>query len=178
MVIITLAFGAFIQWLLPSSLDRGWTYFVFGHSSNVTLTPITTLSPGIVDFKVALVLLIFLFLFMIIMPFVVHLEERFFRYHILSNKEILLSATLFGATHIIIGISLIWCIAIILPGLFFGYRYRSKYVELSSANYRAGDPHKAALVYSAQYHTAFNTIVLSLLVLMMTAGTLVTGHQF
>ncbi len=143
--------------------DRGWTSLLFdGWSGNMLFAPFreAMASPhlliragGFVFFAAVVYLL----------PFIVAVEEDFFRKGHVRWPAIVRQSVKFGLVHCLVGIPIASGVALILPGLYFGWVYKRTYektlretpVEVD------GYPESEAVMASITAHTLYDVVALA-----------------
>lgn len=148
--------------------DRGWISLAFGGSSqNMLLLPFreAVASPHLLIRASGFV---FFALIVYLIPFIAGIEESFFRKGYVRWPEIIRQSIKFGLVHCLAGVPLASGIALILPGLYFGWVYRRTYlqafrevgyeVDLAEA---VNDAEVEAVMASTTMHTLYDVVVLA-----------------
>ena len=111
-------------------LNWGWLNMVNGgNGGNVLITPVleTTMILGNIGI---IILVIFLFALFLLFPSAALLEEKEYREKDHEWKRIIPKSIKFGLSHLIMGIPITLAISLIIPGLFFAYKYKTAYKKL------------------------------------------------
>lgn len=140
-------------------LSFGWANVVLGKDVNIAVLPISnmTQSPQMTAWIWGTV---FYVLFLVVLPHVSRLEEDLFRKGKNNWTAIGKWSVLFGLVHCLMGIPLGAGIALVLPGLFFGMKYKQAFDRFRHAMTQDEAEEKAMQV-STVYHTLYNVIVVS-----------------
>ena len=141
------------------ALTYGWMSLFSEHAGNALLQPIIDGSRS-GSFPIRLCVPLFFSFLIPAIPFLAKKEEEIFR----KGKDewcgIIWSSVIFGLSHCIMGIPLGAGFALIIPGLFFGYKYKRAFDNSTSlTKSRAEDE---AVMESTVYHTMHNTIALGI----------------
>lgn len=148
-----------LAWAFPI-LSQGWASLI-GHQGNIILIPLTSgLEPGAMPVEGAPrgilspppTLISGGILLLLAIPFIAEYEERFFRKGREAWPQLIGQAVIFGPLHIIAGIPVAAGLALILPGLWYGYRYRVAIVD-------RGQDVEGAILEATREHAALNTVV-------------------
>jgi hypothetical protein len=152
--LIFLSYKALV--FLSPVFGYGWLDFFSKTGGNILISPILTAFNSDI-FIVRCVPALFLFAFLLSLPFMARLEENIFRrgYHMWG--KIFRQSFFFGLMHMVIGIPLGVAVALIIPGLFFAYEYRRVYLQLIETRTQKEARNEAVLT-STTYHTLMNTI--------------------
>lgn len=159
---LTLTLGPWLAHLAPC-LANGWLSFLGGDGTNVALVPLRW-TPW-----VALPFLAFL---VVHVPIFARMEEELFRVGSERPLRLVVQACIFGPIHCCMGVPPALGLALIVPGLLYGWKYRSVYLATEPGR-RA---RREALLASTALHAAWNWTVMAILLLaiilrMMVAGT-------
>ncbi len=153
--VLTLAI-AILLWQVPG-LNWGWLNLFSSTGGNMLIQPVQEGSKSSNELIRLLVPLFFIAL-AIVLPFLAKAEEEDFRKGVTEWGEITKKSIKFGLIHCLVGIPLAAGIAIILPGLFYGLKYKRAF----DANVKVMGCRQAqdeAVMISTTYHTMYNTIV-------------------
>lgn len=94
--------------------------------------------------KIPIFAMIFFPLLALNVPRLAKREEEVFRHRIRSPKEAIIKSIKFGFVHAFVGVPIAFCIALIVPGLWFSWVYTKGGIRLSTA-----------------WHAVYNYIILS-----------------
>jgi ABC-type Fe3+ transport system permease subunit len=94
--------------------------------------------------KIPIFALIFFPLLSLNIPRLAKREEEVFRHRIRSPKEAIIKSIKFGFVHAFVGVPIAFCVALIVPGLWFSWVYSKGGIRLSTA-----------------WHAIYNYIILS-----------------
>lgn len=161
LISLILAVAAGIGWAFPL-LSNGWASLI-GHQGNIILIPLTSgiesggeqaarsfESLGVL--KPPPTLISGGILLLLAIPFIAEYEEIAFRKGREQWPKLIGQALIFGPLHIIAGIPMAAGIALILPGLWYGYRYRLAVMA-------PGGDVDSAILEATREHAALNTVV-------------------
>lgn len=162
MVALTV-FAYFIFSQIPG-LDFGWLNIFFKEGGNILLKPIQEGSHSSSIFVRALVPVFFSAL-IFVLPFFAKAEETIFRKGQNDWKSIVENSFAFGLIHCFFGIPLAAGIALILPGLYLGFKYKEAF-DRNIKTMKQWKAEKEAMLQSTAHHTLYNTIVVGLLLIM------------
>ncbi|MBI1984819.1 MAG: hypothetical protein HYS60_01765 [Candidatus Wildermuthbacteria bacterium] len=159
--IVTLTIATAIAlWQVPG-LNYGWINLFFGKGGNILVRPIMEGSEStnvLIRFMVPLFFIALAF----VLPFLAREEERIFRKGHDDWGSITKQSVKFGLAHCLVGVPLAAGIALIIAGLFYGFKYKSALDHNADTMgyWRAEDE---AVMVSTTYHTMHNMIVVGLL---------------
>lgn len=154
----------FLLYAYVPPLRWGWPSLLDIESGNIAISPVTEGSESSHLF-VRLLVPLFLLALLITLPLFAAAEERIFRKGRLAWGEIAASSTLFGLAHLIVGVPLAAALALILPGLFYAYKYRRAYLILKD-HLTEDEAQRGGWLVATTYHTLYNTLLVgSLLVI-------------
>lgn len=165
--VIVLTVTAFITLYRVPGLSSGWMNFFFVGGGNMSIRPITEGSES-TYISIRLLVPIFFVALALILPFLAKAEEEIFRKGHDEWGSIVKQSIKFGLAHCIVGVPLGVGIALVLPGLFFGYKYkraRDRNAE-TLGDARALDE---AVMVSTAYHTMYNMVVVAFLLAIAVA---------
>lgn len=157
LAVIALMLGvAWSLWQVPG-FKYGWLHLFFRGGGNLQIRPLLehSASDGLLP-KVMSVLFLLALLYLI--PFWAEYEERWFRSGHYKWKPIVKQSIKFGLMHCLVGVPLAVGIALIVTGLFYGFKYKKAY----EANVISDDSVSVAgeaLLISTTYHSMYNTIL-------------------
>lgn len=165
-ILLTIAV-AIALWEVPG-LKYGWISLFFGGSGNMLIKPITEGSHS-THISIRLLVSIFFIALAFVLPFLARSEERSFRKGYDEWGSIIKQSIKFGLVHCFVGVPLAAGIALIIPGFFYGYKYKRAFDRNTEAlGYRRAEDE--AVMVSTAYHTLYNTIVVALLLLVALAA--------
>jgi hypothetical protein len=144
-------------------LDFGWTNLLFGDSGNMWLKPISDASDSSIR-GVRIMVPLFFVAFMIAIPFLAWYEEKMFRHGHTEWNAIVKQSIKFGLIHCVVGVPISAGLAIIVPGLFYGMKYKRAY-ELNIQKMKHQLACDEALMICTAYHSLYNTIVVGMILL-------------
>lgn len=165
--IVTLTIAAAIAlWQVPG-LNYGWINYFFGGGGNMLIKPITEGSDS-TSISIRLMVPMFFFALAFVLPFLARSEERSFRKGHDEWGSIAKQSVKFGLVHCLVGVPLAAGIALIISGLFYGLKYKRAFDRnVATMSYsRAEDE---AVIVSTTYHTMYNMIVVTLLLVVALA---------
>lgn len=154
-------------WVVPG-LKYGWTNLFFSGSGNMLVKPIMEGSES-TNLLVRLMVPLFFIILILVLPFLAISEERNFRKGYEKWGPILKQSVKFGLMHCLVGVPLAAGIALILTGLFYGYKYKRTF-DQNTKTLGLQEAEDAAVMVSTTYHTMYNTIVVALILLIATAA--------
>lgn len=178
MLLVTGMVGDFVYHLHPV-FQWGWANLFMEGGGNIIFSPVSGVESaegaGIslqwlyaVGFTLSLALAL---------PFLAFVEEKLFRGNINSWKGVIIQACIFGPVHLLAGIPIAYGIAIIVPGLFFGWLAlrRRRQVEAGEVSVElvelvqdkqgeeVSHARAAAVQHSTVYHSLYNTVIVVIL---------------
>jgi len=159
-IVFTLIFGLTISSFVPELFLHGWTYYLFGESHNIFVAPLTISTSAQLS-NYWYIFLIFYLVFILAIPFIAFVEESIFRKGHFYWKNIIKQSILFGLCHFFVGLSFIWCLILIIPGLVFGWGYRKAYLRSITSGESEIVASNAGLLYSTTIHSLYNFYALS-----------------
>jgi hypothetical protein len=152
---LTIAVGIAL-WRIPG-FNYGWINLFFGgEAGNMLIKPIIEGSKSS-NILVCLMVLVFFIALALVLPFLAHTEEKIFRKGYDEWSAIVKQSIKFGLAHCFVGVPLAAGIALIIPGLFYGFKYKGAFernVDIMDC-WRAEEE---AVMVSTAYHTMYNTI--------------------
>lgn len=156
--IVTLTIAVMVAlWQVPG-LNYGWINLFFGESGNMLIKPIQEGSDS-ANVLVRMMVPMFFVALAFVLPFLARSEERSFRKGYNDWGSITKQSVKFGLVHCLVGLPLATGIALIIPGLFLGLKYKRAFDR--NVNYmgywRAEDE---AVMVSTTYHTMYNMILI------------------
>lgn len=132
---------------------------VFGlKSQNILMGPRELREASISWFS--FVPVIFMGIFLLIMPVIVYVEEKMFREHTIEWSDILWKSIKFGAMHFLVGIPVGICLALGVVGFIYGCKYRTAFLRAQKQGKRAKEVEEIALFSSTASHLATNLVIL------------------
>lgn len=118
--------------------------------------------------SIRLMVPLFFFALMLVLPFLARSEERSFRKGYDEWGPIIKQSVKFGLAHCLVGVPLAAGIALIIPGLFYGYKYKRAFDRNTEAfGYERAEDE--AVMVSTTYHTMHNMVVVVLLLVALAA---------
>lgn len=166
--VITLTIAVWVAlWQVPG-LNYGWINLFFGESGNMLIKPIQEGSES-TSVLIRLMVPLFFIALAFILPFLARSEEWIFRKGHDRWGPIIKQSVKFGFVHCLVGIPLAGGFALIIPGFFFGYKYKRAFDRnVETMDYwRAEDE---AVMVSTTYHTMYNMIMVGLLLFIAFAA--------
>lgn len=167
--IVTLTIAVAIAlWHVPG-LNYGWIGLFFGgEGGNMLVKPIMDGSES-TNIMVRLMVPLFFVALAFVLPFLARSEERSFRKEYNEWDSIVKQSIKFGLVHCLVGVPLAAGIALIVPGFFYGYKYKRAFDRnTETLGYRRAEDE--AVMVSTTYHTMYNMIVVTLLLLVALAA--------
>lgn len=163
LIILTVAVGLTLVMYVPG-LKYGWLHLFVSGGGNALIAPVTDASSS--DYTLLrLVPIAFCLAFLVAIPFLAKVEEEMFRQGHTEWKSIWWQSTKFGLVHCIVGIPIGFGIALIMSGLFYAYHYkRTLENNIGTLGYVAAD--EEAVMVSTTYHSMYNSIVITVLLLL------------
>ncbi len=148
-------------------MKYGWINLFFGGGGNMLIKPITDGSQS-TSASIRLMVPLFFFALMLVLPFLARSEERSFRKGYDEWGPIIKQSVKFGLVHCLVGVPLAAGIALIIPGFFFGCKYKRAFDSNTDTlgHHRAKDE---AVMVSTTYHTMYNMFVVALLLVIAVA---------
>lgn len=175
-VVLTITLGALVYLSVPEFLRWGWGSLIFGNSGNVALQPLSTASQ--VGQKVSeiqgsgfdyrwLFLIPTWIMFILALPFLAEVEEKFFRQGVHSWKGITINSIKFGLIHLTMGIPICWALTLSVPGFLFACRYKYTYHRHLKKFKNEAKAQEAGVVASTADHAIYNAILITLSVALL-----------
>lgn len=158
---LVILFVAVAFLLRVPGFNYGWMHLFAERGGNVFVTPLGTGMKSDIGW-VRLLPVLFIGALIFVMPFIVHMEEKIFRHHVVAWPRIIRRSLVFGPIHCIAGVPIAAGIALIISGLFYGYQYRRSFYR-SVGQLGFVGAHDEALMASTAYHTMWNTLVCGIL---------------
>lgn len=169
-------------------LRWGWLNLFISGGGNILIAPVVEGSESS-SMLVRILPPIFFVALLVALPFIAHCEEEIFRRGYHEWGEIARQSVKFGLVHILVGIPLAAGIALIIPGFFFAWKYRTAlsqqldldYYKIVARRYRSmfkGDikiefddvSEDEAVMVSTTYHTFYNSLVVLLILIFVVAA--------
>src|SRR3990167_3852803 len=165
LIIITLVVFGFLYLFVPY-LKYGWLNLFIKEGGTIAITPVIEESKS-PNFIIRIIPPVFFIIFLLAIPPLAKLEEEIYRKGFIKWKDISIQSVKFGLVHMIMGVPLAAAIALIISGLFYGYKYR--HVFISSNKQFSDKPffeakmmsEDKAIVVSTTYHALYNSILIS-----------------
>ncbi|MFA5830631.1 MAG: hypothetical protein WC878_02255 [Candidatus Paceibacterota bacterium] len=163
LIIIVLATAVFLSNHVPY-LHYGWMHLILKNGGNIVTGPVLSVAHS--EYMVLRILPpVFLFVFLLVIPFLANGEEKIFRKGYHTRGKMIRQSIRFGLVHLVAGIPIAAGIALIVPGLFFAYKYHDTYTKLMQTTEKKEASHEAVLV-STTYHTLMNSILVVYLIVL------------
>ncbi len=154
-------------WGIPG-LEYGWTSLFFdGSGGNVVIRPIMEGTES-TSISVRLMVPAYFIAFAFVLPFLARSEERIFRKGYVTWGPILKQSVKFGLLHCLVGVPLAAGIALIIPGFFYGYKYKRAFDRNTAIGDREAE--EEAVMVSTTYHTMYNMVVVVILLVIAFAA--------
>jgi len=155
--VLLVVFFPFLNW--------GWSDLFIEGGGNIYVAPVMAVSEQSSNWFMKALPFLFLIMFLVAVPFLARMEEKWFRYGHEEWSEIIPQSIKFGLIHLVVGIPIATGIALIISGLFFGYKYKKAFDKnIGVMSY--SEASDEALMVSTTYHSFYNTfLVVALLVL-------------
>ena len=163
--VVILTIVAVVMLAQVPGLKYGWLSLFFGgESGNMLVKPIIDGSKS-TSISIRLMVPVFFIALAFVLPFLAQSEEKSFRKGYDDWGSITKQSIKFGLVHCFVGVPVAAGIALIVPGLFYGLKYkrafnRNKY---TMGYWRAEEE---AVMVSTTYHTMYNMIVVGILLLV------------
>ncbi|MDP3778538.1 MAG: hypothetical protein Q8R30_00640 [bacterium] len=99
---------------------------------------------------------------LVMMPFIVKVEEERFREGMVRWRRIVPKSIRFGLVHVLVGVPMGVCLPLILFGLFLGWRYKRTYEKVF---FMGGwfAARQESLMTVVTYHTIYNSIAIGMM---------------
>lgn len=148
-------------------LDWGWSDLFMEGGGNIYVAPVMAVSEQSSNWFMKALPFLFLIMFLIAVPFLAKMEEEWFRYGREEWSEIIPQSIKFGLIHLIVGIPIAAGIALIISGLFFGYKYKKAFDKnIVAMGY--SEASEEALMVSTTYHSFYNTFLVMMILVLST----------
>lgn len=158
-IVVTLAYYVpFLSW--------GWTNLFYKGGGNILLSPVLEAS-GSSNIWATRLMQAFILVFLITTPFLCKAEEDTFRKGHHEWRDITKNSIYFGLVHLTVGVPLAAAIALIGVGFFFGWKYRRTFMRLRKEEIRWDNAEEEATLVSTTYHTIYNSILCTILVVFI-----------
>lgn len=160
--VIILMIVATIFLLQIPGLKYGWINLFFGgESGSMLIKPITEGSDSS-NILIRSMVPVFFVGLAFVLPFLARSEERIFRKAHNDWGSIAKQSIKFGLVHCLVGVPLAAGIALIILGLFFGFKYKCAFDRsVNTMSYWQAE--NEAVMVSTTYHTMYNMIMVGLL---------------
>lgn len=158
---LTITIAAVLIMNVPG-LKYGWAHLFYERGGNVLIAPATDLSSS-ENMPLRVIPVLFCLLLLFIAPFLAKYEEEIFRNGYTEWKDIFRQSVIFGLVHCIVGIPIGAGLALIIPGMFFGYQYKRAFEESLGGHIEAEEE---GLMASTAYHSMYNIIIFTLLLIV------------
>ncbi len=143
-------------------LKYGWLGLFFGgESGNMLIKPVMEGSKS-TNILIRSMVPVFFIALMLALPFLAQAEEMFFRKSYNDWGSIIKKSIEFGLVHCLVGIPLAGGIALIIPGLFLGLKYKHAF-DRNENTIDYSEAVDEAVMVSTTYHTMSNTIGIMIL---------------
>jgi len=162
-VISLTAVAVAILWQVPG-LKYGWLNLFYENAGNMMIKPVmdgTESESRLIRLSVPL----FLLALTLALPFLAREEEDWFRKGHTHWNSILKQSVKFGLVHLFVGVPLAGALVIILPGFFYGYKYKRTFDRLMEEGRGLPNAMDEALMVSITNHTLYNTTLILFLIL-------------
>jgi len=160
-IVLTIAMAISLR-RIPG-LDFGWLCFLYdGESGNILIKPIVEEIRS-TNIFVRLMVTAFLIGLTFILPFLAQAEEIEFRKGHDKWVSVVGQSVIFGLSHCLVGVSIATGIALIIPGLFFGLKYKREFDRMRPTTRHAWKVEEKAVMVSTTYHTMYNSILVAVL---------------
>lgn len=153
MLIVTL-------WKIPG-LKYGWFNLFSDGGGNILFKPIMEGSES-TSISIRMLVSLFFLALMPTMAFIVKAEEEIFRKGYNKWSSIIKQSIKFGLIHCLVGIPLAAAIALIVVGLFYGYKYKRAF-DYNIAIFNCGRAEYEAVMVSITYHTMYNMVLIAII---------------
>lgn len=162
-IILTITSFLLLKVYVPL-MGIGWANLFFENGGNVLIVPMTdaTQSP---NFFIRLLVPIFLVMFMVVIPFMTHIEENSFRKGYHQWGEIIRQSIKFGFIHMIVGIPLAGGVVLSGVGLFYALKYKRAFDRLEG-KLSWSEREEEAVMVSTTYHAIYNALLITLLLVL------------
>jgi len=170
LIIIILTVFMFLYFFVPY-MKYGWLNLFIKEGGSIAIAPVTEASKS-PNFIIRIIPPVFFLIFLLAIPPLAKIEEEIFRKGFTKWKDISIQSVKFGFAHMIMGIPLAGAIALIISGLFYGYKYRNAFI---SSNKQFNDKpffyakmisEDKAITISTTYHALYNSILVSVLLIL------------
>lgn len=160
-ILLTIAIGI-VLWVL--GLRFSWLSLIFSEGGNIVITPVRKGSES-ANILIRLMVPVFFLALIAAVPFMAKYEEETFRKGYNKWGRIIRQSVKFGLVHCLVGVPLGFGIALILPGFFYGWKYKRAYdsIIISKVFHFISLAEEEAVMISTTYHTMYNTVVVSIL---------------
>jgi hypothetical protein len=163
-VLIAVGTVVVVLWTYVPFLKWGWLNLFYDGVGNAGIKPITDASKSSNEF-VRLLPVLFLVALMFVVPFMAQAEEKMFRKGHTEWREIVWQSVKFGLAHCIVGIPIAAGVALIISGLYFGYKYKCAF-DRNVRKLGYDEAEKEALMTSTAAHSLYNLVVFTLLLVV------------
>ena len=163
--VVTLTIVTVVMLAQVPGLKYGWLSLFFGgEGGNMLIKPIIEGTES-TSVSIRLMVPVFFVALTFVLPFLAQSEEKSFRKGYDDWGSITKQSIKFGLVHCFVGVPLAVGIALIIPGLFYGLKYRRAFRRSvdTMGYWRAEDE---AVMVSTTYHTMYNMIVVAILLLV------------
>ncbi len=138
--------------------NYGWIDLFFAEGGNMLIRPILEGSNS-TNILVRIMVPMFFVALAFVLPFLARSEERIFRSGHYEWGAIVKQSVKFGLAHCLAGVPLAAGIALIIPGLFYGFKYKRAFDRCRRVNMDYWRAAEEALMLSTTYHTMCNMIL-------------------
>jgi len=168
LAVSTIVLATALYRISPIFLLWGWLTFLQNHSTDtVTSTFTVAAHPGVGN-AVLLLAVTFIILLSLVMPFLARQEEKLFRVGIVTWRGMAWNSLKFGMMHCLLGIPLIFGLALCYPGFVFAIQYRNAHLAVLARGGSTEMAIKAGFDASTHIHIAYNLTLLSILAVVVT----------
>jgi hypothetical protein len=160
-LVITVLVVSITLYITVPILSYGWLSVFHERSGNFLVRPITegSESPHTI---VRLFPPLFFFGFMFALPYLAMAEEIVFRKGYEEWKPIVKQSIKFGLAHLFMGVPLAVGIALIIPGLFFGLKYKKAF-DRNVQHMSISEARDEAVMVSTTHHTLYNVLAIGIM---------------
>lgn len=157
--ILLVSFLPFLSW--------GWSQLFIEGGGNIYIAPVAAVSEHSSHWFMKALPFLFLGGLLVFVPFFAKAEEKWFRYECEKWREIIPQSIKFGLVHLIVGVPIATGIALIILGLYFGYKYKKAF-DKNIKNMNYSEASEEALMASTVYHSFYNSFLVLILLVLST----------
>lgn len=172
----TMSLAAIGIWVSPAFLLWGWPNLFGGRAGNVLLAPLNgagsapaaafnVAQAAPAELKIAallmlVVVILFVGLLLLVMPGIVHAEEKQFRARVIEPRKMVIRSFAFGLSHLLIGLPIVVGLVLAFPGYVLACTYRLAYQGARINEFDEDEAVTYATQASGRLHLAYNTSIL------------------